>query len=353
MGASTTQGVPQAQSAGSQALYGTATNGAMTGTNGNTTISNKDGSTTGPQSFTGPSLTNVNQNLANNYGAAGLEQQLNNTTQAQLTNATNQGIQQSAGLVASQKGINPALAARMAGQNAAQSTQQAANQSAALQGQNAIGANQLSLQAQNQLSSNLNNQYNTSQGVLSGSNSANASSNAAMTNAVVGGIGGAVSGGATALAKGFADGGEVTPSATGPKSRVAQALSGAAKGMTPFAAGSALGSSIVGAAMAKGGKVGEPVKAMVSPGERYLNPREAKAAKEGKIDASKAGKEIPGKASVKGDSLKNDVVPATLESGGIVIPRSVMESSNPQREAAKFVKVHMMHTKLMKKHGSK
>jgi len=84
---------------------------------------------------------------------------------------------------------------------------------------------------------------------------------------------------------------------------------------------------------AKGGRV----PAMVSPGERYLNPREVKKVAEGKKAAVSAGEKIPGKAKVKGDSLKNDIVPKTLEEGGIVLPKSVMEAKHPHWEAHKFV----------------
>jgi hypothetical protein len=91
------------------------------------------------------------------------------------------------------------------------------------------------------------------------------------------------------------------------------------------------------AKMAEGGKV----PALVSPGERYLNPREAKAAAQGKIDASKSGEKIPGKAKVKGNSYANDTVPKTLEAGGLVIPKSVMESKNPSKAASAFVAAHM------------
>lgn len=49
------------------------------------------------------------------------------------------------------------------------------------------------------------------------------------------------------------------------------------------------------------------------------------------------GKQVPGKASVKGDSLKNDTVDAKLSPGEIVIPRSVVNSKDPAKESAKFV----------------
>ena len=87
-----------------------------------------------------------------------------------------------------------------------------------------------------------------------------------------------------------------------------------------------------GGMFASGGKV----PAMVSPGERYLNPREVEKVAKGK-DPLKAGEKIPGKAKVKGDSLKNDTVSKTLEEGGIVLPKSVMEAKHPHWEAHKFV----------------
>ena len=88
-----------------------------------------------------------------------------------------------------------------------------------------------------------------------------------------------------------------------------------------------------GVAMAHGGKV----PAMVSPGERYLPPQEVEKVAQGKKSAHKAGEAIPGKAKVAGDSLKNDTVKKTLTEGGIVIPRSVMQSTNPEEQARKFV----------------
>jgi hypothetical protein len=73
---------------------------------------------------------------------------------------------------------------------------------------------------------------------------------------------------------------------------------------------------------AKGGKV----PAMVSPGEKYLPPQDVKKVKEGKANPMQVGETIKGKAKVKGDSLKNDTVPKTLESGGIVLPRHITQA---------------------------
>jgi hypothetical protein len=86
----------------------------------------------------------------------------------------------------------------------------------------------------------------------------------------------------------------------------------------------------------KGGKV----PAMVSPGEKYLNPKEAKAVAQGKADPMKVGKTVPGKPKVMHDSLKNDTVPAMLDDGGEVIPLHVMIKRSPEKAAA-FVRKHL------------
>jgi hypothetical protein len=96
---------------------------------------------------------------------------------------------------------------------------------------------------------------------------------------------------------------------------------------------------------AKGGQV----PALLSPGERYLNPVEAQKAAEGKVDPLKIGKKVPGIAPVKGNSYQNDTVPAKLEEGGVVIPRSVMQSKNPAKEAHKFVSAIMAKQNMKRK----
>lgn len=62
------------------------------------------------------------------------------------------------------------------------------------------------------------------------------------------------------------------------------------------------------------------------------------AARGGQIDGESMGtQKVPGKASVSGDSLKNDTVPAMLSPGEVVIPRHIMNSDDPASNAAKFV----------------
>ncbi len=104
----------------------------------------------------------------------------------------------------------------------------------------------------------------------------------------------------------------------------------------------------IGAALSQGGEVypgksmigrhlysqGGQVKAMVSPGEIYLNPAQAQAVKEGKMSPMQ-GEKIPGKAPVKGDSRKNDIVAKLLEAGGVVVKRS---KAGSEEAATKFVK---------------
>lgn len=85
---------------------------------------------------------------------------------------------------------------------------------------------------------------------------------------------------------------------------------------------------------ARGGKV--PV--LLSPGEKYLTPEQARAVAAGKKSTAQVGKVVPGKANVPGDSRKNDTYPTSLSPGGVVIPRTKMASS--ERSKADFVRQH-------------
>lgn len=66
------------------------------------------------------------------------------------------------------------------------------------------------------------------------------------------------------------------------------------------------------------------VKADVSAGEIYLTPEQVRKVIHEDVDPAKIGKKFPGKAKVKGDSFKNDTIPADLEEGGVVIDRKNM-----------------------------
>lgn len=77
-----------------------------------------------------------------------------NPAQQALAQATGRNIAQQTGMIASQKGINPALAQRQAAQNAAMASQQAAGQGALMQAQQQLAAQQQlqqALQSQGQI----------------------------------------------------------------------------------------------------------------------------------------------------------------------------------------------------------
>lgn len=89
-----------------------------------------------------------------------------NPAQLQYQQNTQQAIQNSAGLLASQRGLNPALAARMASQNAAQMQGSAAQSAATLQAQQQLAS-------QNQLQSlygTMGNQQLSQQGAINTAN---------------------------------------------------------------------------------------------------------------------------------------------------------------------------------------
>lgn len=93
---------------------------------------------------------------------------------------------------------------------------------------------------------------------------------------------------------------------------------------------------------AKGGKV----PALVSPGEIYLKPDAAKKVAKG-ANPEKVGKKVPGKPKVGGavNDYANDTVKASLDEGGIVLPRSVTQAKHPHWEAHKFVSALMAKNK--------
>jgi hypothetical protein len=78
----------------------------------------------------------------------------------------------------------------------------------------------------------------------------------------------------------------------------------------------------------KGGKV----QAMVSPGEVYLSPEKVDRVIRNGEDPVKVGEKFKGKAKVKGDSLKNDILPKTLETGGVVIDREHMDTAEKRKK---------------------
>lgn len=305
-----------------------------------------------------------------------------NPAQAALNQATGANVANQAALMAGQRGAssNVGLMERNIAQQGAATQQQAVGQGATLQAQQQLAAQQEAAAQQAQIANQSNQlfglgaQANNAQnagnvanyGQAQGTNAAISTANTQAGSQLGGGILGALGSiGSALLPALFADGGEVpkkpeppiptpTPTMTPPDMGVdpqkAKDVSEGFKSATGYAYGgpvSLAGQFLSGnppvqpaTKMSKGGKV--PV--MLSPKEKVLSPKEAQdVAKGGSVQAK--GKTVPGEAKVKGDSLKNDTVPDTLEPGSVVIPRRVMQGKDPVNGATKFVQAIMAKKK--------
>jgi hypothetical protein len=240
----------------------------------------------------------------------------------QLKQTTGQNIQQATGMIASQKGINPALAARYALGSGAGANQQAAGQAATLAAQQQLAArgqagdlaSQMAQQRINQMQGmggqNLQ-QQGILQGALAGQNQINAQ--VAQQNAAFGQqmLGGAIKGASAAFGAG------------------GMGAAGGAGGSMPFLdnAMAQVGSNPTAAqinpySFAQGGTIPEPAS--------YLGKRMAGL-------NMKGGGPIPGQAQISGDSTRNDTVPIMASPGEIMLPRTVAQADNAPEAAAEFV----------------
>lgn len=277
-----------------------------------------------------------------------------NPAQAMLNNQTGQNVANQAALMAGQRGAgaNVGLMARQAGQQGAGIQQQAVGQGAAMQAQQALNAlNQASgvagQQVQNQMgATGANTQaqqgeqgqllgaagnYNATQaGMQANINSTNAGLAGQMMTGQQGLLGGAMNGlgGAAGMMGGGGGGGMgAMPKLMPPAGSMLMQAQG---GMIPQSGFNKFMSS----RFAHGGSV----PALVSPGEKYLSPSDVERVKSG-ANPMKVGETIGGKPKVGGakNSYANDTVKKTLQSGGIVVPRSETKSKNPERKSAEFV----------------
>lgn len=262
-----------------------------------------------------------------------------NPAQAMLANTTGANVANQAALMASQRGSssNPALIARQAAQQGGNLQQQAAGQAAALQAQQQLGAlgqmGDMSTNMANQQAAQTQNAFANAQ-ALTGMGQqaiqdANARNQAAqMQNqqaqqAMMGNLLSAAGTGLT-MAGGAGVFGEGLKNYLAPTKKAEGGMV-ESKGPSSYA---------VRHMLAEGG----PVPALVSPGEKYLPPQAVKAVKQG-ANPMDVGHTIPGTPKVPGakDSYANDTVPKTLQEGGIVLPRSVTKSKNPDKAAQDFV----------------
>lgn len=302
------------------------------------------------------------QGVANGTGPNPALSQLQATTQQNIGNANAN--------LAANRNLNPALAAKMANQNQMQGTQNANNAAATLSAQQRLGAMSGlgTLYGQQQTGALGAQGINANVGVANAANAQNATG--AIGSGITSALGTAAAFGSSFLGggaptTGYNSGGDYATNGQGVDYQPGgseyvgpiqpTSTSGYATGGTvdsdrataelleqpedPNGPRSGVGRYLKGLGgvafqtLNKGGKV----DAILSPGEKYLTPAEAREVATGKEKATATGKTVPGKAKVPGDSLKNDIVPAKLKQGGIVIPRSKMGSA---KDATAFVKAH-------------
>lgn len=270
--------------------------------------------------------------LMGNYGQTygqqqGLINQLQQEAQgrgpgtALAQNLQNQALQaniaNAAGQIASTKGINPAIAARMAAQNAANLTQQSAGQTSALGLQN-------QLNAQGQLGGLLG-----QQAALSAGGAQNLLGNVGAQNVA---LSGQVQGANTAQNQ-LASQQNLAAQQLNQQTAIEnmKAKSGVTGGLLNAGGGilaGAVGSGGLLSGLFGGGGAG-------ADAAEAVDATEAAAWQGGYFDD---GGKVPGKARAAGDHPKNDTVKAKLSPGEIVIPRSAAGN----REAAiKFLEKTM------------
>lgn len=264
-----------------------------------------------------------------------------NPAQMALQNATGQNVAQQAALMAGQRGAsaNAGLMARQAAQQGANIQQQSVGQSALMQAQQQLAAQQgMGNLASGMLGAQQNaiNSYGgmglQDQGQLLNANmqaqGANAADLASRRGAAQQGFGQLIKAGGSALAMG-AGGGSPAPEKMGP----AYAQGGEVKDGGPISQDTAQQfADGLNNSLGLSGQSDDP---------------DAPMSKIGKFLGLTKGGHVPGKPRVSGDSSSNDTVPAMLSPGEIVVPRSAAQS--PDKAAAFAHAVAMRHGKKAKK----
>ena len=294
-----------------------------------------------------------------------------NPAQAMLAQQTGQNIQAQGALMAGQRGAsaNVGLEGRQIAQQGAATQQQAVGQGATLQANQSLGAlgqmgNIANTQAGNQIGATA--AYTAANQAQEG-NLLNAlgqynATNAGLANTQMQGqqglLGGGLNAAGAALGVPAAHGGMIPkPMAsggmTGPQSSFGQFLTtvvGPSGGMSsgPNAGAQSLqkGLGRIGGAFAsdpdnaeanasynqipENDAHGGMVDVALSPGEKEILPGNVKDAAGGLIKALT----VPGKAKVKGDSLKNDTYNTKVPAGTVIVPRT---KANDPKKTSSFV----------------
>ena len=283
-----------------------------------------------------------------------------NPAQIQYQQNVNQNIANTQGLISSQRGLNPALAARMGANAGALANQQAASESALQQQRQQVAAQQSlgGLYGQMQ-QGNLNQQqlYGAQNIAAMQTNAAIAKANQDAASGIVGGLmGGGGSAATMAKHKGgmidhYADGGVIDVAAGAPEDQAAPQgsnnVSRAGMFLQGMGSGIGAGATSADAALTQGfGPVGGTGRTHGALSYGFSTPyRAARAASGGPSGGMahggpvdfRSGGHVPGQAAVSGDSIKNDTVPAMVSPGEIVIPRSVVNANNAPDKAKAFV----------------
>jgi hypothetical protein len=233
-----------------------------------------------------------------------------NPVQAQLAQNTAANTANQAALMAGQRGVgqNAGMVARQAAMQGGANQQQMVGQAATLQAQQQLAAQQALMQQQQAMGQMagqfMNNELSTRN---SQANAAlNAQSN--LLNAAVG-----QNSNQTRVDA-------INSDVAGGNARAQNQLVG-----QMFNAGSAAVTGGGGTKMAQGGMVKRPHEQAGFASDIMHGL------------AMRAGGMVPGKAQVKGDSPKNDTVPAMLSPGEIVIPRTALQGPDAPQKAAAFV----------------
>lgn len=268
------------------------------------------------------------QNAASNYGQQQnyidmLQQQANGTggpsVAAQLmAQQTQQNNMSAASLVGSQRGLNPAMAARM-GLVAQASNNQASAQSGAL-----LRAQEMTT-ARGQLGQALGQQGAQNLGVLGQANAA--SQHAQGLNAGVAAQNANLQMGAEQINAGVAG-----QNAASSGALMGGLLSGAGA-FGPMASSPIKGGSGAGA----GGGYGAGEEAAATYGGSESATFGLGQGADAAALAFDAGGRVPGQARAAGDAPQNDTVPAELSPGEIVLPRSVTQGADAPERARAFV----------------
>lgn len=269
----------------------------------------------------------------------------------QLINAQSGNNQ--AAMAATEAGVrgasaNPALIARNAAIQGQQGNAQNLNAQAALQlqSQGALGQQQAQMAGQTLQGQSID------QGAIASLNNVgagvagqNAQTNRGVAGGLIGGLAGVL---------GLNQGGEVPKYSSGGPIMGIQQYGGS--GIPNYGGDTGGGGSPLGAALSKMigsiGAFGTSPQAPPNPYEgsgfsadqmgqmsdRYQAVEAGGLPMEALAAPMRAGGKVPGKASVKGDSEKNDVVPAMLSPGEEVIPRSIAQGPNAPQKAAEFIR---------------